>query len=428
MSPTTLPATVAASVHSNVMLAVKSKKVREIVEKGITAFFVGMLVVVFGACGIGDASAAPKADAPQVASNAAPGRTPQTATISTGTYQAIAKATLPASATASQLISRVAAVREFIESNGGDVIYQKYLSDFGAPAEKRKWFSVQTTSPSTMKLGYYYLTHPLTSAEDTIWFDCIGLAERSKTSPTLRALCALDHWNAYVLTGDSTYAATLVDAADSLVKSSANGQFQWTSETIPAFGIKQTPWISALTQSVGISVLLRAYQYTGEPRYMSAATAAYRWLTVPVRQGGLQSADIGTWLEEYPNQNPAARSGHVLNGNIWALFGVWDYYRVTGDSSAKAIFNNDVAAIKNNMSWYDLGYWNVYSHLNRTDTVNGLYMQFIVQQMYALALITGDLFFQAQGDKWNADQRADALFIHNMAQTYMREGTSLAKQ
>lgn len=334
-------------------------------------------------------------------------------------YLAIAKATLPPNASPNQVTSRVIAVKDFISSNGGDVIYKKYLAEYSAPADTRKWFKVQQTLPSTTHLGYYYLTHPLTSAEDTTWFDCRAAAERAKTSPTVRALCALDQWNAFILTGDRTYAAALVEAAKMLVRSNVNGQFQWTNQTIPAFGITTTPWTSALTQSVAISVLLRAFQYTGDQQYMKTAKSAFHWLMVPVQQGGLQSNDIGLWLEEYPNQDTNSVSGHVLNGNIWSMFGVWDYYRVTADPSAKELFDSDVMSIKNNMSWYDLGYWNVYSHLNRTDTVNGLYMEFIVQQMYALALITGDRYFETIGDKWNTDQKTDALFTHNMAQAFV---------
>lgn len=389
---------------------------------GVILSSIRTLIAIFGFGVICAATTAANADALQSAhdrSIAAAPRAKNRIRIPEDRYAAIAKGTLPANATPDQIRTRVTAVKRFISSNGGDVIYQKYLTDYGAPADVRKWFEVQTTPPSTTHLGYYYLTHPLTSAEDTIWFDCNAAAERAKSSPTLRALCALDQWNAFILTGDSTHAAALVEAAKSLVRSNVNGQFQWTNQTIPAFGVTTTPWTSALTQSVAISVLLRAFQYTGEQQYMNAAKSAFHWLTVPVQQGGLQSNDIGIWLEEYPNQDPNSVSGHVLNGNIWAMFGVWDYYRVTRDSSAKALFDSDVMSIKKNISWYDLGYWNVYSHLNRTDTVNGLYMKFIVQQMYALTLITGDQYFEAIGDKWDKDQKTDALFTHNMAQTFI---------
>src|SRR5581483_6972327 len=95
------------------------------------------------------------------------------------------------------------------------------------------------------------------------------------------------------------------------------------------------------------------------------------------------------------------------------------YYRATGSVIAKALFDNDVKAIKKNMDWFDLGYWSVYSHQDRKSTVNGLYMQFIVQQMYAMARITGDPDFKALGEKWERDQATDALFVHSMAQAFV---------
>ncbi|HVW52337.1 MAG TPA: D-glucuronyl C5-epimerase family protein [Trinickia sp.] len=113
--------------------------------------------------------------------------------------------------------------------------------------------------------------------------------------------------------------------ADGFLASAVNGRIQWQIPTVPAFGITKAPWISAFTRSVAISTLLRAYQYTGATKYEDAATAAFYWLTAPVSQGDLKSDDIGTWLEEYPTQSEAVPNGHVFNGNVWPLFGVWNY-------------------------------------------------------------------------------------------------------
>lgn len=335
-------------------------------------------------------------------------------------YEAIAKATLPSSANGTMRASRTTEIKQWIASNGGDAIYQNYFNEYAPPSDQRKWYLAQTGDQSSSTLGYYYLTHPLTNGPDVVLYDCTMTTSFYSTDPTIQGLCGLSQWDAYELTGNVSYAHDLVSTADGFIAQSVDGQMEWHTPLVPAYGITKAPWISALSQSVAVSVLLRAYQYTGDHKYMDAATAAFRWMTVPVSQGGVVSNDIGTWLEEYPNQNPDGINGSVFNGNIWALFGVWDYYRVTGDSQALTLFNATIRTIKNNIEWYDLGYWNVYSHQDRISPVNGLYMQFIAQQMLAMYAITGDPFFQSLGAKWANDQATDTLFVHNMAQAFIR--------
>lgn len=335
----------------------------------------------------------------------------------------IAKATLPNNNDQQTLEKRIHAVRQFIVSNGGDVMYQNYLDEFGVGESGRA--CVSTDDVHSSRLGYYYLNGKLDSVSSIIGcFDYSSPAHAlsvSNSNPTLRVQYALTHWDAYIFSGDKRYANHLLTIADHLISVSKNGQIQWTNKTIPAHGITNTPWISALTQSQATSVLLRAYQYTGSQKYRDAADMTYRWLTVSEDQGGLLSKDIGTWFEEYPTQSPNGNSSHVLNGTIFGAFGVWDYYRVTGDKSAKALFAQNISAIKANMNWYDLGYWTVYSHLNRVDTVNGIYMQFITLQMYSLGKITGDPYWTELGNKWSTAQRSSALFIHNIAEVFMSD-------
>lgn len=333
-------------------------------------------------------------------------------------YRAIAEQTLPAADTA-DLPAREAAVRQFIVNNGGDVILENYLAKFAPPSDRREDYFAQPIDVKSRRLSYYYMTHSLTSVRDLILFDCTQAIKRLPHDETLHGLCALSNWDAYQFSKDRAYARAVIKIANGFIARAVDGKIEWTRTTVPAFGITRTPWISALTQSLAVSALLRAYQYTGNRKYLRAAKAAYRWLATPVSRGGVLTSDQGTWFEEYPNQNLSAKSGHVLNGDIWALFGIWDYYRVTNSRKALALFRSGVAAVKKNMSWYDLGYWNVYSKLNRVDTVIGLYMQFMVQQMYALGRITDDPYFQRLGDKWKRDQKTDALFVHNIANAYL---------
>ena len=59
-------------------------------------------------------------------------------------------------------------------------------------------------------------------------------------------------------------------------------------------------------------------------------------MTLLVSRGGVTVRDgYGLWLEEYPD----TPSSHVLNGAMFALFGVYDLVRVTGDADAADVLS-----------------------------------------------------------------------------------------
>lgn len=78
----------------------------------------------------------------------------------------------------------------------------------------------------------------------------------------------------------------------------------------------QSPWSSAMAQGQAISVLLRAYQFTGKETYLESARIAMNAFYIPLKDGGLKTSIKGGLLffDEYP-ANPPTR---VLNGFIFA--------------------------------------------------------------------------------------------------------------
>ncbi len=97
------------------------------------------------------------------------------------------------------------------------------------------------------------------------------------------------------------------------------------------------PWYSALAQGQGISVLVRAYKESGEARYLDAAQRALACFHVPISDGGVaftdESGDL--WFEEYI----VSPSTHILNGFIWASWGIYDYSLATQDASTQDLFS-----------------------------------------------------------------------------------------
>ena len=81
---------------------------------------------------------------------------------------------------------------------------------------------------------------------------------------------------------------------------------------------------------------MRAYKESNDERYLDAATARLRQLsstrsTKEASPSPTPSGDL--WFEEYIVSPPT----HILNGFIWALWGVHDYFLATHDACGRRI-------------------------------------------------------------------------------------------
>lgn len=165
----------------------------------------------------------------------------------------------------------------------------------------------------------------------------------------------------------------------------------------PKYPWLRAPWISALASGQAISALLRGWELLGDERFRTAAEAAYAGLHASRSNMSLLSESDGElWYEEYPADQPL----HVLNGHVYALLGVLDYARVTGDAEAAARWRRAAATLTPHLDEFDLGYWSAYD-LRWHEPVSLHYHKNVhVPQLRILAALTGDARFAAVADRW----------------------------
>src|SRR5215467_1583918 len=132
------------------------------------------------------------------------------------------------------------------------------------------------------------------------------------------------------------------------------------------------PWASAMAQGEAISFYLRMYQALGRSSLLDTALGAYRFLAVPLSDGGVRRQDDegNLWFEEFPSERPS----FVLNGFIYTLFGLYDLYRITGDSAVKADIDACLRTLRANLHRFDAGYWSTYD-LQRKELVRYYYQK-----------------------------------------------------
>lgn len=179
-------------------------------------------------------------------------------------------------------------------------------------------------------------------------------------------------------------------------------------------------WISAMAQGHCASLLVRLYLATGRDEFAEAARLALEPYDVPTEDGGVQARlpDGRALPEEYPTR-PAS---YVLNGAIFALWGLYDVGVGLGDAAAGRAFDDVVDALAENLHRWDLGYWSrydLYRHPLLTNVASTSYHVLHVNQLRVLSRLTErpEIGGMAQRFAGYADSRVDSAraLVHKIA-------------
>ena len=133
---------------------------------------------------------------------------------------------------------------------------------------------------------------------------------------------------------------------------------------------------SAMSQGEGASLLLRIFHETQDRKYLDSATNAIQFMLTDYKKNGVACYNNGLFLLEYTHR-PV-----VLNGWIFALYGLCDYYLVTGNY--KEELELTVKTLKENISKFDCGFWSKYDTGKRI--TSPFYHNLHIAQMEALSL------------------------------------------
>jgi hypothetical protein len=168
------------------------------------------------------------------------------------------------------------------------------------------------------------------------------------------------------------------------------------------------PWYSGLAQGAGVSMLVRAARITGEKVYARAAHAAFEPLRLGVTAGGVLVTDASgdLWIEEYIVDPPT----HVLNGFIWASWGVLDYARWSRRPEAWQIWDAAISTLKRRLDDFDTGWWSLYEARDRKLEMlaSRYYHALHIVQLRVLHRLTGIAHFAGVADRFQLylDRRA----------------------
>ena len=112
------------------------------------------------------------------------------------------------------------------------------------------------------------------------------------------------------------------------------------------------PWFSGMAQGLVLSLEVRLFELTGDPAALTRAGEVFASFEIAGPRGGpwvtWVDRDRYLWIEEYPSAHP----DRALNGFIFGVFGVYDYWRVTRDPDAERILLATVTTLRHYVTKY----------------------------------------------------------------------------
>lgn len=158
------------------------------------------------------------------------------------------------------------------------------------------------------------------------------------------------------------------------------------------------PWISTLSQSLGLIVLAHAHQVTGDPVYLEIAQLAVKSFSHDIADGGVRIKDDngGWWYEHFAA--PQARPSRTLNAMAYSLHGLWHYYEYSKDPLARELFEQGMVALKQHLAEYDAKVWSYYDADGTL--ANPHYHGANIHSLEALYEITADPLLLEYSQRW----------------------------
>ena len=282
------------------------------------------------------------------------------------------------------------------------------------------WHDQPSVNPNFVvgELGEYYMQF-LEKADYEGTFDDKGIPMLDyhgkigrQYNPIAIAQWGLGNYNQYCHSKHSERQRKFLLASDWLsnyLEQNASGVFVWNHQFDWEYRTPlRAPWYSGLAQGQGISLLVRAFRTTNNTNYLRAAEQAFASFQKDTNAGGVTFTDQNNnlWFEEYIVSPPT----HILNGFIWAAWGVYDFFLATKDSSAQELFARAVKTLKGNLENYDLGFWSLYEQSGTflPMVASPFYHRLHIVQLRVLHKMTGESIFAAYADRWENYTRSRA--------------------
>jgi hypothetical protein len=217
--------------------------------------------------------------------------------------------------------------------------------------------------------------------------------------PADLAQLALGWWERH-LSGEAGAAESFLETSALLEHTGVDehGELVWHySVAVPKLGLRP-PWRSALAQGQAASVFVRAFLESRDERYATAAKRAIATLLPGSPTGLVAITAEGPVPEEAPSDPPSL----ILNGWIYALWGLWDVARGLDHGASDEQFTSSAECLRRTIGRYDNGWWSLYSlyPYRLPDLAKPFYHRLHIDQLDVLHRLVGFAELQSAAQRW----------------------------
>lgn len=119
-----------------------------------------------------------------------------------------------------------------------------------------------------------------------------------------------------------------------------------------------SPWYSGMAQGQILSVLARAYNITNDSKYIYIGESVLNFMISYCKKTLSQFTKLHPDFKKYENyviyeEYVAEENSYVLNGNIFGLIGLHDWFECSGNQEALKAFNLGCKSIEFLLPYYD---------------------------------------------------------------------------
>ena len=156
---------------------------------------------------------------------------------------------------------------------------------------------------------------------------------------------------------------------------------------------------SSMAQGEGISMLIRAHKVTNDDRYIQAVHKAKEFMIKPLDEGGTTGYEDDQVLFYEATNNPV-----ILNGWIFSIWGIYDYYKYFDDVQAERILKKTLESLKKKLADFDIKYWSKYEDGKRV--CSPFYHRLHIAQLRAMYILFDDEIYKEYADRWETYERS----------------------
>lgn len=204
----------------------------------------------------------------------------------------------------------------------------------------------------------------------------------------------LGAYDLFIMTGCPKYKAAFMRTVEWAFK---NQEETGAWDTFSIVGAR-IPY-SSMAQGEGASLLVRAYKETHDEKYLKAAKKAIDFMCIPIADGGCTHYAGGkVWFKEYI-EKPV-----VLNGWIFSIWGLYDYYKASNDERYHNILTNAIQTLEKDIETFDCKFWSRYDMENTI--ASPFYHRLHIAQLKVMYELFGCGTFMEYVEKWGKYQES----------------------